>query len=205
MKKVSIFVAAAALSLLAAPYRFGDSAHAMGLISADGGRARHPVRLTSGRERYTVIITATVLPPWSGDVRVAVEGDPPPTFTVRLSEPVVDLGLRLRPTFDHGVIRGLRPGDRPALWLVIEPTFIDPVCGWRMADPAFKVERDGEFFRFCSRRCRDLFLGLPTVPEGAANGHFRYDVVFEDAASGATVLRIPIVIGGAEEVGHGGH
>lgn len=205
MNKMSVFAAAVALSLLAAPYRLGDSAHAMGMISGDGGTARHPVRLTSGLERYTVIVTATVLPPWSGDLRVVVEGDPQPAFTVWLSEPVVDLGLRRRPVFDHRVIRGVRAGDRLAMWLVLEPTFVDPACGWRMADPAFKVEREGEFYRFCSRHCRDRFLASPGTGEGAPNGHFRYQIIFEDPASGAAVLRIPVVIGDAEEVGHGGH
>lgn len=202
MNKVSVFAAAVALSLLAAPYRFGDSAHAMGVISADGGKARHPVRLASGRERYTVIVTATVLPPWSGDVRVAVEGDPPPAFVMHLFEPVLDLGLRRRPIFDNGVIRGVRAGDRLALWLVLEPTFVDPVCGWRMADPAFKVEREGEFYRFCSRRCRDRFVASPGIAEGAANGHFRYRIVFEDPAREAAVLQIPVLVGGGEEEHH---
>jgi YHS domain-containing protein len=202
MKKVLAFVAAALLALAAAPFRFGDSAHAIGLISDRGGRARHPVRLDSGKERYTVIVTATVLPPYAGDVRVAVEGETQPMYSVHFAEPVMDLGLGRRPRSDRRSLRELRPRDRIALWVVIEPTFVDPVCGWRLADPELKVKRDGHYYRFCSRKCRDEFLAAPSVAAGSANGAFRYDIVFWDDETGRAVLSVPVRIGGGEGVDH---
>ena len=202
MKTQLAFVVAALLALAAAPFRFGDSAHAMGLISERGGSARHPVRLDSGRERYTVIVTATVLPPYAGDVRVAVAGDPHPGYSVHVAEPVVDFGLRRRPRSDRRILRALRPRDRIAVWVVIEPTFVDPVCGWRLADPELKVKRDGHYYRFCSRICRDEFLASPLAADGSANGSFRYDIIFVDDETGKAVLSVPVRIGDGEGYDH---
>ena len=67
MKKLLVFLFAAVLSVAAAWYRHGDSAHAMGMISMKGGRAHHPVHLPDGRERYTLVVTGSIIPPYRGD------------------------------------------------------------------------------------------------------------------------------------------
>jgi hypothetical protein len=122
MKKLLVFLFAAILSVAAAWYRPGDSAHAMGMVSIKGGRALHPVHLPSGRERYTLVVTGTILPPYQGDARVTVDGGPPIPFIVRGSDPIIDLGLRRRSHFKDQTLTGLEPKDRFTVWVVIQPT-----------------------------------------------------------------------------------
>ena len=50
-KSIIFFILALAASFLAATYRWGDSAHSIGLIKASGGEARHPAYLQSGESR----------------------------------------------------------------------------------------------------------------------------------------------------------
>lgn len=146
MKKTLVFILAATISVAAAWYRHGDSAHAMGMVSIKGGRALHPVHLPSGKERYTLVITGTILPPYRGDARVTVEGGPPIPTIVRGSDPVIDLALRHRPYFDDGTLTGLQPRDRFTIWVVMDPdqpmpagkrdvTFTDTATG----DPVLKI------------------------------------------------------------------
>lgn len=122
MKKLLVFIFAAALSVTAAVYRPGDSAHAMGMVSIDGGRARHPVSLPGGKDRYTLVVTGTILPPFLGDARIVVEGEPDLPFNVYGSDPIIDLGLRHRPYFDDQTLTGLQPNDRFTIWVVLRPT-----------------------------------------------------------------------------------
>ena len=140
MKQTLVFLFAAVLSVTAAWYRPGDSAHAMGMVSIKGGRAHHPVHLPSGKDRYTLVVTGTVLPPYHGDARVVVEGQPALPYNVYGSDPIVDLGLRRRPYFDDQTLTGLQPRDRFTVWVVIRPpepqgagkynvTFYDTVTG----------------------------------------------------------------------------
>lgn len=113
---------AAAISLAAAGHRWGDSGHAIGLIRLDGGSARHPIVLESGKRRYSLIVTATVIPPYRGDTRIVLEGLPEQDYEIRLSEPVIRLPLHRSPEFRDGVLYGLEPRDRLALWVVIRPS-----------------------------------------------------------------------------------
>ena len=80
MRSFAVFAVAGALALLAANHRFGDSAHAIGLINRNGGKAVHPFMLDSDHDTYTVIATATVQPSYRGDARVIVEGLPPTSY-----------------------------------------------------------------------------------------------------------------------------
>ena len=121
MKRTLVFLFAVVLSVVAAWYRPGDSAHAMGMVSIKGGRAHHPVHLPSGMDRYTLVLTGTVLPPYQGDARVVVEGEPALPYSVYGSDPIVDLGLRHRPYFDDQTLTGLQPRDRFTVWVVIRP------------------------------------------------------------------------------------
>ena len=121
MKRILVILFAVALSVAAAWYRPGDSAHAMGMVSVTGGRARHPVHLPTGKDRYTLVVTGTVIPPYRGDTRVVVEGQTELPFSVYGSDPIVDLGLRRRPYFDDQTLTGLQPKDRFTVWVVIRP------------------------------------------------------------------------------------
>ncbi len=117
LRTLVIFLLALGVSLAAAWYRFDDSAHAMGMLSARGGQSRHPVTLGPGKERYAVIVTASVLPPWHGDAKVALEGETSLQWELHPAGPILDLGLHRHPTWQDGVLRGLQPRDRLAFWL----------------------------------------------------------------------------------------
>lgn len=120
-KKIITFVLSAGLCLMAAGYRWGDSGHVIGLITRQGGKARHPSCLKSGKSRYTQIVTATVLPGYRGNARVVLEGSPTVPWEMHLAVPVVDLGLRRKPRLEEQTLVDLQPGDRIALWLIMHP------------------------------------------------------------------------------------
>ncbi|MBU1052532.1 MAG: hypothetical protein KKC46_01745 [Proteobacteria bacterium] len=120
-KKTLVFILSAGLSLFAAVYRWGDSGHAIGLISERGGKARHPSYYTGGKKRYTQIVTAKILPPYHGDARVVLEGSLPMNYELFSAEPIVDMGFRDKPRFQDNIFYDLKPGDRISLWLVMRP------------------------------------------------------------------------------------
>lgn len=119
--KILVFFAAAALSLVAAQHRWGDSGHTMGFISVKGGKARHPAVLSAGGHHYTQLVTATVMPPYRGNARIELEGVPATCYEIHLQNPVVNLGLRRLPRLENNTLFGLEPRDRIALWVVITP------------------------------------------------------------------------------------
>lgn len=119
-KTVLVFVVSVAFFTLAATYRFHDSAHSMGMIKKGGGLARHPALLDKHRDSYVLIATAGVMPPYKGNARVVLEGDPTLTATFYNSEVPVDLGVHRHPTFRNNTYYDLRPKDRIALWVRIK-------------------------------------------------------------------------------------
>ncbi len=121
-KILLIFFVSAAIFMLAATYRFHDSAHAMGMIKKGGGMARHPALLDKDRDSYVLIATAGVVPPYQGNARVVLEGDPTLTATFHNSEPALDLGFHRHPEFRNNTYYDLRPRDRIALWVKIKRT-----------------------------------------------------------------------------------
>lgn len=120
-KTLLAFAVSATICTLAASYRFYDSAHTIGTIKADGGKARHPIFLDKGRDSYTLIATATVIPPYRGDVRVAVEGEPAMTYEIYNNDPVIDLNPYHKPGFKDTTLYNLQPKDKVALWVVMKP------------------------------------------------------------------------------------
>jgi hypothetical protein len=146
--KALVFLLAVAISVLAAGYRWGDSGHAIGLIKAHGGSSRHPLVVTAGEELYSLIVTATVIPPYSGDVEITLEGEPQLDYDIYLTEPVIDLGLRRKAEYQAPVLKGLRPRDRLALWVVIRPS-----------TPAH-----GRYdLSFCDTRSGQVVLSVPVI------------------------------------------
>lgn len=110
-----------ATSLVAAGFRFGDSSHAIGLLTTEGGRARHGFHLKAGYSRYTLVATATVLPPYKGNARVSIDGCEPWDWSVYNSNPIVRLELHHVAEMRGLVFRDLQPRDRLAFWVVLEP------------------------------------------------------------------------------------
>lgn len=119
-KTLLIFIVSCAFFTLAATYRFHDSAHSMGMIKKGGGMARHPAVLDKDRDSYVLIATAGVMPPYRGDARVVLEGDPNLTATFHNSEVPIDLGVYRHPAFRDNTYYDLRPKDRIALWIKIK-------------------------------------------------------------------------------------
>jgi xanthine dehydrogenase accessory factor len=61
-------------------------------------------------------------------------------------------------------------GAEPAPMVLSTETAVDPVCGMEVAvsTASVQLERDGEFYYFCSEGCRDTF-SAEGVPDGAAH------------------------------------
>ncbi len=195
-KKVFVFLLALGVSLLGAVFQWGDSAHSIGVISADGGRARHPVVLPSGRDRYMLIATATVQPPYRGDVRLALEGTPALAYRVSSTAPIVDLGLRSWPRLHGDIISCLKPRDRLALWVEVRPPRLDPVCGMALQAGA----------TFCSEACREMFQQSPERYRGRDRVRGTYQLSLNDVKTGRPVLQVPVEFKGEGERGDaGGH
>ena len=121
-KTLLIFIVSCAFFTLAATYRFHDSAHSMGMIKKGGGMARHPAQLDKNRDSYVLIATAGVMPPYRGNAKVVLEGDPSLSATFHNSEVPIDLGVHRHPTFRDNTYYDLRPKDRIALWVKIRRT-----------------------------------------------------------------------------------
>lgn len=197
-RKLAFLAGAIAVSTLGAWYRWPDSAHAIGVIKRGGGTARHPVALAPGQDSYVLITTAAVIPPWSGDARVAVEGEPAMGWQMEVSRPVVDLGLHRWPRQDGDRIRGLRPKDRIALWVKLTPPAADPVCGMGCGPRATRETIAGREECFCSDACREAFLADPGRHPHRLVDRGDWRLVLRDDASGAPLLTVPIALGGKE-------
>jgi len=177
-KSISALLFAILLSAGAASYRFGDSAHAIGLINKKGGMARHGFRLDPGLDRYTLIATATVLPPVRGDLQVVLQGNPAMDYAIYDSPPLIDLGFHRRPRFRENVLWGVEPRDRLALWIVMRP---------------------GE-----GRESSAGWLAAPTPLTGRSDSSDEaLALVFNDRKNQQEVLRIPIEFSGPGGTQHG--
>lgn len=177
-KSISALLLAILLSAGAASYQFGDSAHAIGLINKKGGKARHGFLLKPGQDRYTLIATATVLPPVHGDIRVTLQGKPAMDYAIYDSRPPIDLNIHRRPLFSENVLLGVEPRDRLALWVVMRPGDAgEGAAGW---------------------------LSAPTPLSGNSGIHDEpLALVFTDQANQQEVLRIPVIFTGREGAQHG--
>jgi YHS domain-containing protein len=193
-KAMIFFIIAIGISLSAAIYRFSDSSHAIGMIKARGAQAKHPVLLESGKNGYTLIATARVIPPYEGDARVELKGDIPVDYKLYLSEPATDLGFWHRPKLKNNIIYGLQPKDHIALWVVMKPVAADPVCGMVATDKFYKVAYKGKDYFFCSEMCIKDFNRDPAkyVGKDVANLLGEYSLTFYDTKTSKAVLSIPI-------------
>lgn len=193
MKKIIFFVLAVGISFLGATYRWGDSAHSIGLIKASGGAARHPSYFESGKNNYTLISTATVIPPYSGDVRVVLEGSPELNYKLYDERvPIVNLGLHRWYRFRDNTFYGLQPKDRIALWVVIKPPPIDHVCGMAVSEGFVRYQYKGKDYYLCSDVCLSSFKNEPEkYKDITLKG--KYDLVFYDTKRDMAVLKVPLV------------
>lgn len=203
-KKIVAFVIAVIVSLAAATHRWNDSAHAIGVIKADGGKARHPVALESGEDSYMLIATATVLPPYRGDVKVVLEGKPAMEYEIHASGPIVDLGVHRWPQFKDNTFTGLKPKDRPAVWVKMKPPRVDPVCGMAVGPETAGSAYKGREYHFCSVACVERFGKEPETYKDRDSARGKYTLAFYDTRTGKSVLDIPVILKGKGEAGNEG-
>ena len=198
-KKILFFILAVAVSLVAAHYRFGDSGHSIGMISAKGGKANHPTTLTSGSDLYTLIATATVIPPYKGDTRVVLEGSPAIDHEIHFTSPIIDLGVHDFPEFRDNTLYGLKPGDRLALWVVMRPPVLDPICGMTKDKDFISYNHNGKDYYFCGEGCLEQFKAHPEKYENADRVRGKYSLAFYDTKSEKQVLNVPLIFKGEGE------
>ena len=202
--KLAVFLLAVAVSLVAASYRHGDSAHSIGLIKAEGGKALHASSLAPGHDSYMLIATATVIPPYRGDARIALEGANDIPYEVYLSGPVVDLGIRNFPKLINGTLHGLKPMDRLAMWVYMKPPKVDPVCGMAREEGFLSHEYEGRQYHFCAEGCLEAFKAEPAKYAGRDEFTGSYTLALYDTKTDMKVLSVPIEFGkgGAQDGGH---
>jgi len=196
IKNIIFFVLAVGISLLGSTWRWGDSAHSIGLVKASGGEARHPSFLESGKDGYTLIATATVIPPYRGDARVALEGEPKMEYKLYASGPIINLGVRHWPVFKDDTFYNLNPRDRIALWVVMKPPVIDPVCGMAYQSGFSKYAYKGKDYFFCSEGCMNSFRTAPEKYKDLDSVRGKYNLVFYDTKTEKSVLRVPVIFKG---------
>jgi YHS domain-containing protein len=196
IKKIMFFSLAVAVSLIAAHYRFGDSGHSIGVISAKGGEANHPTSFKSGADLYTLISTATVIPPYRGDARVVLEGSPAIDHEIHFTAPVIDLGFHNLPEFRDNTLYGIEPGDRIALWVVMRPPVLDPVCGMTRDDNFISYNHNGKDYYFCGKECLEKYKEHPEKYEGSDRVKGRYNLAFYDTETKKPVLSVPLIFKG---------
>ena len=81
MKKKSVIiiitvVATIAICTVAAMYTPPGFGHSVTMVTRDGGISRHPVLLGLNMDKYVILVTGTVIPPYRGGFRIVLEGDP---------------------------------------------------------------------------------------------------------------------------------
>ena len=79
----------------------------------------------------------------------------------------------------------------------------DPVCGMILdvgpdAAPVLHETWGGQTYAFCSEACREAFRADPSRHPPRRLDRGRWALTLRDDASGARLLTIPIVLGGAE-------
>jgi len=197
LKNVIAFVLAAAVCLAAAHYRFYDSSHSIGMMNDAGGKAIHPLILDAGKNLYSVIVTARVMPPYRGDARVVLEGTPPMTYTLYNSEPVIDLGVHRHPDFKNNSFYGLQAGDSIALWMVMKP---------EKPDSNFQSEKESDIKTaiptgYSSECCSSVPPSNHAKEKNRAPGE-GLALSFYDIHTNQPVMRIPVIFKTAGEDRH---
>lgn len=188
-KSAIFFALSVAVCLAGATTRIHDSAHSIGTLSLNGGKVNHPALLDSGKSRYTIIATGTVLPPYRGDVRVALEGQPSLDYRIYNSRPVIDLGLFRHPKFSNYILHDLRPKDKIALWVVMTPK-------QKITDPALTgvVSRDNAGPPDCCETPAPSVhpAGERSYGQQVRKGQ-RLAIMFYDTKTEKQMLRIPVI------------
>jgi len=127
MKKKSVIiiitgVATIAICTIAAMYTPPGFGHSVTMVTRDGGISRHPVLLGLNMEKYVILVTGTVIPPYRGGFRIVLEGDPKIEHKIYSSyPPKLHLGMNHFHDFGNDTITNISPLDKFTLAVSIEP------------------------------------------------------------------------------------
>ncbi len=106
--------------------RQADNAHTIGILTAKGGKAIHEGQLYLGDDllgQFTIILTAQVLPPVAGDLKVGLNGPEELAYTVTSrNPPAIPITNQAHAwyRFDGQTVLGVRPGDDLILYLKVQ-------------------------------------------------------------------------------------
>ena len=200
MKKwVIFFSVAVVVSLLAAAHRWNDSAHAITTVSNKGGSVRHAVELKGGEGRYSIVVTSRVIPPYRGDIKIKLEGELQLPYEIHSAlPPKLNLGVHKWYSIENNMMKGVKPKDKFILWLILKPNPIDPICGMEGKVEITESYR-GRKYRFCQEGCREEFRKFPEKFRDNDYVRGEYNLVFYDAESDKSVLKLPIILKDKDE------
>ncbi len=115
-------VATIAICTAAAMYTPPGFGHSVTMVTKDGGISRHPVLLGLNNERYVILVTGTVIPPYRGGFRIVLEGEPKISHKIYSGfPPPFYLGMNHFHGFRNDTVTNIFPRDKFTLAVYIEP------------------------------------------------------------------------------------
>lgn len=209
MKKWFIFfVVAVAISLIAASYKFPDTAKAKGELSIRGSKAK-PVFLQAGLSQYALSAQITVPSSIRGDIKIELRGNPEiPCRIYNNKSPVIDLGVSHFYRLEGNFLKDVGHGGKPIyLRLFIYPPPVDPVCGMPHEEGFLSKRYRWKTYYFCSETCLNEFNKAAEKYKDKDGLKREYAFVFYDVRTGNNLLNVPIIFNGKEKMGSvsGGH
>ena len=151
-KPITIIItvlATIAICTVAAMYTPPGFGHSVTMITRTGGVSRHPVLLGLNMEKYIVLVTGTVIPPFRGGFRIALEGDPKIEHRIYSSyPPSLYLGINHFYECRHNTVTNISPLDK----------FTFAVC----IKPKHRIEKESNYeLRFYDLKSDNSVLTIP--------------------------------------------
>jgi len=107
---------------IAAMYTPPNFGHSVTMISNDGGISRHPVLLGLDEEEYVLFASGTVKAPYTGSIKVVLEGEPKIEHKIYSRyPPSLNLGIHKFHEFGNDTIKNIYPWEKYALVVYIKP------------------------------------------------------------------------------------
>jgi hypothetical protein len=127
MKKKSVIiiitvVVTVAICTVAAMYTPPGFGHSVTMVTRDGGISRHPVLLGFDINKYVILVTGTIIPPYRGGFRIVLEGEPEiPHRIYSAFPPPLYLGMNHFHNFINNTVTDISQGDKFTLAVCLEP------------------------------------------------------------------------------------
>jgi hypothetical protein len=152
------------LCTIAAMFTPPTSSHAVTTISKDGGISRHPVLLGLNKNKYTVLVTGTVKPPYKGNVKIVLEGKPEIPYKIYSRyPPELNIGIHKFHGFDDDVLTNIKSPEK-----FIVTVFIKPVI---------KIDKESKYYlKFYDLDSNNVVLTVPVIFTELDNFNLSKDV-----------------------------